>query len=598
VIRNSAGHQENVHVQLKLDDHLASAQPTETSFTLESGATQTVDFSVTAQGPGTGAWQWSARSQDHADGMASTSEIVPAGSPLREVYLSDIQAKPSDLLASVNPQLFEGKGVVNVTLSNTRLTSLQEAIRSLRAYPYQCSEQLASSLVPRLVTEQLKSAVPMLVSNPTAQREDDEDTLNILLNRQTTSGGLTLWPDGNEPSLFASAYTAWILAGLQKQGMDVPANKWQSLLKYLSDSLRGLPKIEDDVRLQDLAFAALALAVAGKAESSYQEALFQTKEALSHETRAVVALAFLASGNSRREVIEPLLDEKSAAPDAISLYGGDARGDALRLLAWIRYRPRSTEVAALVKELLGQRHNGRWTTTQENAWSLLALATYYRAAEGGGRAIDGLLVYGPRSLPFSLTRSTPSWSTALVLDPVNPLKSLLVQRNGTGALFAEAQFDVYPAVVEQPRQDRGYSVSRSYQKINDDGKLTPAENLQVGDRIVVTLNIKANRAGRLVAIDDPMPAIFEPINPDFRPENEGTPSVDQDYADYREIRGNRVEFFRDQFPAGDYRFTYLSRVRFAGDVTAPGTQVLEMYRPDRFGISETAKVAASALEGE
>ncbi|MGA7130085.1 MAG: MG2 domain-containing protein [Chthoniobacterales bacterium] len=590
VIRNDAGHQENIHVQLKLDDHFSSASPTETSFTLENGATQTVDFSVTAAGPGTSHWQWSARSQDHSDGVASTSEIEPAGSVLREVYLSDIQAKPGDLLASINPQLLEGKGVVNVTLSNTRLTSLQEAIRSLRAYPYECSEQLSSSLVPWLVKEQLKSAVPRLVANETAQREDDEDTLNVLFNRQTDSGGLALWPSGNEPSLFASAYTAWIVAGLQQQGVEVPAGKWKSLLKYLSDTLRGLPKIEDDVRLQELAFASLALAAAGKPEPAYQEALFEKKGALSHETRAVVALAFLASVSPRRDVIEALLDAKSSGPDAISLYGGDARGDALRLLAWTRYRPRSAEVAPLVKELLGLRHNGRWDTTQENAWSLLALASYYRALEGGGKAVDGLLISGPRSLPFSLTRQAPSWSTAFVLDPANPIKDILVKRNGTGALFAEAQFEVYPAVTEQPRQDRGYSVSRVYQKIDDDGKLAPAKNLKVGDRIVVTLNIKSDRAGHLVAIDDPVPAIFEPINPAFRPDTGEELSPGQDYADFREIRDNHVEFFRDQFPAGDYHFTYLSRVRFAGEATAPGAKVLEMYRPDRFGLSETVTV--------
>ncbi|MFZ0505935.1 MAG: hypothetical protein WAM44_19585, partial [Chthoniobacterales bacterium] len=175
-------------------------------------------------------------------------------------------------------------------------------------------------------------------------------------------------------------------------------------------------------------------------------------------------------------------------------------------------------------------------------------------------------------------------------DPANPIKDIMVKRNGTGALFAEAQFEVYPEVTEQPRQDRGYSVSRIYQKIDDDGKLAPAENLKVGDRIVVTLNIKSNRAGRLVAIDDPVPAIFEPINPAFRPDAGEEPSPSQDYADFREIRDNHVEFFRDQFPAGDYRFTYLSRVRFAGEATAPGAKVLEMYRPDRFGLSETVTV--------
>jgi len=58
------------------------------------------------------------------------------------------------------------------------------------------------------------------------------------------------------------------------------------------------------------------------------------------------------------------------------------------------------------------------------------------------------------------------------------------------------------------------------------------------------------------------------------------------------IHGDRVEIYRDQFPAGDYSFTYLSRVRFAGEAVAPGTKVVEMYRPDRFGLGETVRVSS------
>jgi alpha-2-macroglobulin len=590
VIRNDAGHSENVRVQLHLDDRLTGVEPTEVSLTVENGVAQTVDFPLVAGSPGSSHWQWVAQAQDHSDGVAADTVIGPPGTTLREIYLSDLQEKQQDLLAGIDPQLLEGRGVVNVTLSNTRLTSLQEAVASLQAYPYDCSEQLTSSLVPWLVGEQLKAAMPSLLANETGRRENVAKTLNELFKRQTGSGGLALWPGGDDPSLFASAYAAWVMAGLQQQGIELPEKKWQSLLSYLSESLRGLPQIHDDARLQELAFAAWALAAAGKPEAAYNEALFQGRNLLSHETRALVALAFLASGNAPRDLVETLLNAKSSAPDAVWLYGGGAREDALRLLAWTRYKSRSNEIGPLVKELLGLRRNGRWDTTQENAWSLLALAKYYRISEGGGKPIDGLVVSGSRSLPFALDRQTPSWSTGLALDQTNPMKDLLIQRNGSGALFGEAQFEVYPVVVDQPRQDRGYAVSRTYQKVADDGKLQPADDLKVGDRILVTISIKSNRAGRLVAIDDPVPSLFEPINPNFKAQTDTESGVDQDYADYRAVRGDRVEFFRNQFPAGDYHFTYLSRVRFAGEAVAPGTKVLEMYRPDRFGLAETVKV--------
>jgi alpha-2-macroglobulin len=590
VIRNDAGHQENVRIKLDLDDRFSSPGSTEVAVTLENGASQTVDFPLEAGTPGSSHWQWLAQAPDHSDGVAADTEIGPAGTTLREIYLSDIQEKQQDLLAGVNPQLLEGKGEVNITLSNTRLTSLQEAVASLRAYPYDCSEQLTSSVVPWLVSEQLKSAMPSLLANETSRRESVTRTLGELFNRQTGSGGLALWPGENEPSLFASAYAAWVMAGLQEQEIELPEKKWQSLLSYLSTSLRGLPQVRDDGRFQELALAAWALAAAGKPEAAYQEALFEQRNLLSHETRAVAALAFLASGNVPKGVIDGLLDAKVSAPDSAWLYGQGAREDALRLLAWTKYRPRSSEIGTLVKELLSMRRNGRWETTQENAWSLLALANYYRIGEGAGKPVDGLVVSGSRSQPFALNRKTPSWSTGLLLDPANPIKDLMVERQGSGTLFGEARFEIYPVVAEQPRQDRGYAVFRTYQRVGDDGKLQPADDLKVGDRIVVTINIKSHRAGRLVAIDDPVPAVFEPINPNFRPATADESETDQDYTDYRAIRGDRVEFFRNQLPAGDYSFSYLSRVRFAGEAIAPGTKVLEMYRPDRFGLGETVKV--------
>jgi hypothetical protein len=191
----------------------------------------------------------------------------------------------------------------------------------------------ASSLVPWLVGEQLKSAAPNLLANETSRRESINRTLSELFNRQTGSGGLALWPGGNEPSLFASAYAASVIAGLQQQEIELPEREWQSLLSYLSTSLRCLQQIHDDIRFQELAFAALALVAAGKPEVAYEEALLQASSELSHETRAMVALAFLSSGNAPKEVIDALLDAKVSAPDAAWLYGGGAREDALRLLA-------------------------------------------------------------------------------------------------------------------------------------------------------------------------------------------------------------------------------------------------------------------------
>src|SRR5258708_28609905 len=173
VIRNDSGHQENVRVSLKLDGRFSSAKPTEVTRAWETGSARPVDFALVAGSPGSSHWQWVAQAQDHSDGVAADTVIGPAGTTLREVYLSDIQEKQHDLFAGVNPQLLEGRGVVNITLSNTRLTSLQEAVAALPAYAFACSEQLTSSLVPWLVGVRFESTWPHLLWDGTSPRARD-----------------------------------------------------------------------------------------------------------------------------------------------------------------------------------------------------------------------------------------------------------------------------------------------------------------------------------------------------------------------------------------------------------------------------------------
>jgi uncharacterized protein YfaS (alpha-2-macroglobulin family) len=153
---------------------------------------------------------------------------------------------------------------------------------------------------------------------------------------------------------------------------------------------------------------------------------------------------------------------------------------------------------------------------------------------------------------------------------------------------------VEPPVALQPRQDRGYSVSRSYFKIGADGKMQEARDLVVGDRVMVVLRLETSVPGHFVAIDDPLPSILEAVNPEFKSQDVGGATGEAWQSDYREIRADRVLYFCDHLPAGQFTFSYLARVRSAGKVMAPSTKVEEMYRPERFGLSEGTILTSQA----
>jgi uncharacterized protein YfaS (alpha-2-macroglobulin family) len=361
-----------------------------------------------------------------------------------------------------------------------------------------------------------------------------------------------------------------------------------ALLDFISRQLRSVERVSHE----DRALALFALAISGHAEPAYHEELYKHRKELSGEARAWLGMAVFGS-KGPKSMIEKLLDPKVTSPDAISWFGSPARERAVQLFAWTLYKPKSREVAKLVGELLGLRRNGHWGSTQDNAWALMALARYYDAVEKGSPDVKATLVSAGNGFPIQLSAQTISTGNTFDFAPDRPPGPIAVNHDSGGRLFGETRFVVRPQVINQPAQNRGYAVSRTYQKIADDGRLTEAADLKVGDRLVVTLHIETARAGHFVAIDDPLPAILEAVNPEFKSRTVGGQPQDEDWvSDHREVCSDRVLYFCDHLAPGSYVFRYLARVRMAGTVHAGPTKAEEMYRPERFGLGATTTLTS------
>jgi uncharacterized protein YfaS (alpha-2-macroglobulin family) len=410
----------------------------------------------------------------------------------------------------------------------------------------------------------------------------------------TDDGGFAYWPGGQYPDLTVSAYAALALSLMAKQG-DEPA-ALEPLTKFLSGSLRWLGDRAKHVSLDDAALALYALASAGKAEPAYHETLFQRRAQLTPEGRAFLACAMMEQEKYAAAAIEKLLDPKAPSPECVCWFGSPSRERAIRLLAWTKFRPKDKETTRLTQELLAARVHGAWRTTQENAWALLALSQYFAAVEGTVKPVSGTLARGAEEKPFALTPEIMTSQARFDFTAAAGLGKLAVANPQKRALYGDVKFTVEPPVALQPRQNRGYGASRSYYKIAGDGALAEAKDLLVGDRVVVVLRLENQAPGHFVAIDDPLPAILEAVNPDFRSQQVGGEDAGaQDWhADYREVRAERVLYFCDHLPAGTHTFRYLARVRSAGEVMAPSTKVEEMYRPERFGLGEGSLLESKA----
>jgi alpha-2-macroglobulin len=601
VVHNNTDVAGEADVELELD---ATAKATETKrhIPVPAKGSVPVDFPVELVTTGHAQWRWSVRftggsSGSLTDALQSDLDVNYPAPLVREVHTKRIETDEGELARISDPQILEGTGKVDINVANTRVTEIREALRQLLHYPYGCVEQTTSSLLPWLTVRDLRATVPEL------DKSDEEvaAVVNLgvtrLLTMQTSSGGLSYWPGGRDPMLWGSAYGAMAIALAQKQKFPVPEAEAKKLFGYLSEKLRGTATDATGYGLSDRCLAVYALALAGKPEPAYHDLLFQKRARLSAEDRALVALAIMEA-KGPKSIIDELLRPADAADGYLEqFFGSVARENALHLMAWTLHESASPRVDELAIELFSRRSNGHWSTTQANAWSVLALSTYVRTIETGDRNASGQVRWDKAAASFAVSDAKPLATASFPIDGKGSTDAIRLTKNG-GKVYSEVTAEARPKLIEQPRQNRGYTITRRYSKLGDDGKLAPAENLRVGDRILVTLDIAVPRRATYLAVVDPLPGVFEAINPVFKSQEVGPGETlgTEWVSDYKELRTDRALFFADLLYPGQYTLRYLARVVSAGETIAPSAKIEEMYHPERMGTTETLRVHTESLK--
>jgi uncharacterized protein YfaS (alpha-2-macroglobulin family) len=601
VLHNTTDLAGEVDVELQLD---ATARATETKrhLTLPAHGSVPIDFPTEIVATGKGEWRWSVhfvstdKKTEFNDALQSEVNVGYPAPLLREVETKRVESNEAELKRIADPQVLEGTGQVTVDIANTRVIELRESLRYLLHYPYGCVEQTTSSLLPWLLVRDLRATLPELAKTDAEIADAVNHGINLLMSMQTSDGGLSFWPGGREPNFWGSAYGGLALAVAQKQKFSVPDAETKKLFAYLSGQLRGMAKDATGYGLSAQCLAVYTLAVSGKPEPAYHDLLFQKRAKLSAEDRALLALAVIESKGPKAMIDELLRTPTSSDAYIDQFFGSIARENALHLLAWTLHDPRSPRVDELAVELFRRRSNGHWSTTQANAWSLLSLSSYLRQVETGDKNATGQILWDKATAPFAVSKDKPLVTSTFPIINKTAAEPIRVTKSG-GQIFSEVTVEARSKLIEQPRQDRGYAITRRYSKVGDDGRLSTAENLRVGDRILVTLDIEVRRRATYLAVEDPLPSVFEAINPAFKSqevvagETLGTDWV----SDYRELREDRAVFFADLLYPGRYTLRYLARVISAGDAVAASAKIEEMYHPERSGTTETTHVHAESL---
>ena len=603
VVLNQTDTAGEVEVTLALDatakvlPRVSPAEPTSTQrLTVPPRGSAVVEFPLELIATGSARWIWRARftaptAPPFTDAVQSSLEILPPA-PLLTERFSLTATGSTNLLARANPQMLRGQGGVTVTLANSRLVALADAVPQLLHYPYGCAEQSASTLLPWLVLRATPTLAPLVARGTNDAEVAIRRGVRRLLDMRT-QGGLSYWPGGREPMPWATAYATFVLSLAQQNGVELP----EGVLKQLGTDLAdGLPAtLTNRHEIPTGCLALYALATAGDARPAWHEKFFEQRALLSGEARALLALAIsLADGPD--EMIEKLLSEKPAAAAAPLAFGSPRREQAIRLLAWLAYQADAPEVGQLVEILVARLAESVAGSTQDGAWTLLALSTYANECEGELPELAGSLAWNGAQMPFRVdeTNRLVRLHFSRTNDETAPLLQLDLPAGSR--LFTRVELATVPPETQQTAQDHGLSVARTYTALGETNQPLDLKNLRVGDRVLVTLRIAVPQPAEFLVVDDPLPAVLEAVLPEFRagPGLTLPGGAETDwFSDFRELRADRALFFANDAPAGAYMVRYLTRVRAAGTATAPACKIEAMYAPEKFGLSASQVLTAN-----
>ncbi len=518
-------------------------------------------------------------------------------------------------------------GGLDVSLSSTALVGLNSGLEQLVQYPYGCTEQLVSRLVPLLPLRDL--ARDYHADLPKDLGPVITKAVAEILAHQRGDGGFGFWAESSEANPWVTAYALWGLSTAQRHTIVVPERAIKDATAYLR---RALPTMQKNPYLFASApFVLDVLAENGEPDPGFLGELYQKRRELPLFARAQLLHAMVLS-KSEGELIDKLvaeieghvrLDGNKASAVANEgdryavLMDSEARTSALVLRGILAARPAHALGSKLAMGLLAARRGGTWRTTQETAWSLLALDDYRKAQEKVEPNFTAHVFLGEAEL-YRAAFHGRSLENPKTQVPMSGLVAgsgavLSFDVEGQGRLFYEARLRYATKGLPPKGLDRGFFIKKTLRAVTAEGleealKIVPEKgtsSFKGGDLILADVLVVTPSPREIVVIDDPLPAGFEAIDAHLATtgarydvdsaEARSNGDDDDDPDDraagrtpgrsrfVREIRDDRVLFFVDHLSAGMFRYRYLARATTNGSFVVPPTKVEEMYTPEVFG---------------
>lgn len=545
--------------------------------------------------------------------------------------------------------IFPDVGGISVVLSPSVISSVEGAFRYMRDYPYFCWEQILTKGVMAAHYQSLKAYMPDSFKWEGSDKLT-EKMLKDAASFQAPSGGMAyFYAHDSYVSPYLSAYTALAFTWLKAAGYDVPQDVAQKLQGYLQNFLKNdtAPSFySEGMRSTVRAVMLAALSADGKLSMDDLQRYRPHVDGMSlfgkaHYLRAALgvkdgkdvaletAKKILAHGNqtagkfmfneelddSYARILATPLRENCAILDSFTVLAGIE--DGRKLVGDVPFR--------LVRTITQTRKNrDHWENTQENMFCMNALAAYSRVYENVKP--DMVVKANLNGENFGKTKFTDlrddpvTFEKPLTPENVGQKATVDITRKGDGRLYHATRLRYAPRSDFSKPVNAGMEVKREY-SVERDGKwvlLNDKDSIKRGELVRVDLYLSLPAARNFVVVNDPLPGGLETVNKDLATAS----AVDADkgafeaaggswffkFRDWRgynasrwsfyhkEMRHDRVVFYSDYLPPGNYHLSYTAQAIAEGQFSRMPTLAEEMYDPDVYGKSVMGELDVTAAD--
>jgi uncharacterized protein YfaS (alpha-2-macroglobulin family) len=562
----------------------------------------------------------------------SAPDIVGTGGQLKQA------GQRTELITL--PERFDNQaGELSIEVDPSLAAGMVNGLDYLQHYPYECVEQTVSRFLPNVLTYRALSQLGIV--SPTLQislTKEINTALDQLYAWQNEDGGWGWW-DNQDSNAYLTAYTVYGMIEARDSGFTVRPDSLSRGEEYLKAQLKSNARDLSGYEADAQAWYSFVLSEDKQAPTETINSLFDERAKLSHYAKAYLALA-LGNANKSDERIKTLLSDLNNAA-ILSATGAhweedgynwwamvtDTRSTAIILDTYARLDQNNELAPNIVRWLMVARKFGYWETTQETAWSLIALTDWMVATGELKPNYDYAVFLNNQSVAEGTftpenVQSPVQQQIAIKELIANEANRLTFSRGpGDGVMYYTAHLRVFQPVEDlQPVEDRGVIVQRRYTLAScteaDRNKCPEVTTAKLGDVIRVDLTIIAPHDLYYVSVEDPLPAGAEAIDtglattsmlaigPNLQPQPQPMP-VDVvrkpgvavaepmmspywywwHWYNRSELRDEKVVLFADYLYRGTYEYSYTMRATLPGEYKVIPTVANEFYFPEVFGRS-------------